>query len=189
MRAALAAVFPILLCLSISGPGDCEFIQHFEVNIVPTIKLESVSTSKVISNTSDEDSLLPKNKPVMDRVEQIYSSIYQSAIEDGDFEDASEHEEYLHNSSYNWPPTLRRDSNSTNGTRAINDTDPNKYQRTSYALNYSTMFLILIPLLISIFLLCVGYCIRQRIWYHPFPCTTFPSFCARPSIHAISFTT
>ena len=107
MRAALAAVFPILLCLSISGPGDCEFIQHFEVNIVPTIKLESVSTSKVISNTSDEDSLLPKNKPVMDRVEQIYSSIYQSAIEDGDFEDASEHEEYLHNSSYNWPPTLR----------------------------------------------------------------------------------
>ena len=46
----------------------------------------------------------------------------------------------------------------------INDTNPCYYQPKSYELNYSTMFLILIPLLVSIFLLCVGYCIRQRIW-------------------------
>ena len=66
-------------------------------------------------------------------------------------------------SNYSFIYMFRRD-NSTNGSSAINDTNPNNYQRQSYSLNYTTMFLILIPLLTSLCLVCVGYCIHQKIW-------------------------
>mmetsp|Transcript_72120 Transcript_72120/g.192737 ORF Transcript_72120/g.192737 Transcript_72120/m.192737 type:complete len:425 (-) Transcript_72120:58-1332(-) len=56
-------------------------------------------------------------------------------------------------------------SNSSDGSGGINDADLNRYQKESYTINYTTMFLILIPLLSALFCLCVGYCMRQKICF------------------------
>ncbi len=156
--------------------------EFFEVSIVPTMDANMTFVRKLDSSSVGSDFFDISMLPTLDSNKTFFS---ESAIDtvdtsvevEGRVADKPTEPEPAKSTNidakvdfHELPLIWRRNvdcDNETNANKTINDTNPCYYQPKSYELNYSTMFLILIPLLVSIFLLCVGYCIRQRIWWGP----------------------
>ncbi len=160
-------LFIVSIILLFSGVGS----EYFEISLVPTLDANtsyrpgSGHVSMLDANTTfvpRSGEFMAEEEPTVPVPSEFMAEEEPTVPVPSEFfvVDALEGESGL------LSLLLRRSSDCDNATlnKTINDTDPCNFQPKSYQLNYSTMFLILIPLLVSIFLLCVGYCIRQRIW-------------------------